>query len=161
MKRILIVILLSVGSWAQDAARKSLIKTDVGANAPRYQLFVNPEVRADTLLLDTTTGKVWRMTEITDASNHPKVWKYEDRMDNRDQEIAWWSSHSSQTGSVPTPATFTPSEPLPKPKIDEVDPATGKPKYATFGEYEDAKDVWNRQETIRELQALHPVAAKK
>jgi hypothetical protein len=41
-----------------------------------------------------------------------------------------------------------------KPKIDEVDPATDKPKYANFAEYEDAKDAWLRQETIREFQAL-------
>lgn len=37
------------------------------------------------------------------------------------------------------------------PKIDDVDPQTGKPKYANFAEYQDARDKWNRAETLREL----------
>lgn len=38
-----------------------------------------------------------------------------------------------------------------KPKIDDIDPKTQKPKYKTFAEYEDAKDAWLRKETIREF----------
>ena len=37
-----------------------------------------------------------------------------------------------------------------KPKLDDVD-AAGKPKFKNFAEYEDAKDAWLRQETIREF----------
>ena len=39
-----------------------------------------------------------------------------------------------------------------KPKIDDVDPKTGQPKFKTYGEYEDAKDEWLRKEAIREFQ---------
>ena len=39
----------------------------------------------------------------------------------------------------------------PKPKIDDVDPTTKQPKYKNYAEYEDAKDAWLRQETIREF----------
>lgn len=39
-----------------------------------------------------------------------------------------------------------------KPKIDDVDPKTGKPKYASYADYEDARDEWNRKEAVREFQ---------
>ena len=45
----------------------------------------------------------------------------------------------------------TESTAAPKPKIDNVDPQTNKPKYKTYGEYEDAKDAWLRQDTLREF----------
>lgn len=39
-----------------------------------------------------------------------------------------------------------------KPKIDDVDPKTGKPKYASYADYEDARDEWNRKEAVREFE---------
>ena len=57
-----------------------------------------------------------------------------------------------ETQQVSQPAT----EPKPKanarPKIDDLDPKTGKAKFANWQEYEDAKDEWNRKEAIREFQ---------
>ena len=41
---------------------------------------------------------------------------------------------------------------IPKPKIDDVDPKTGKAKYKNFGEYEDAKDAWLADEAVRKFQ---------
>ena len=38
-----------------------------------------------------------------------------------------------------------------KPKIDDIDPKTKQPKYKTYADYEDAKDTWLRQETLREF----------
>ena len=43
-----------------------------------------------------------------------------------------------------------------KPKIDDINPATGLPKFATFAEYEDAKDEWLIEEALRRFEALHP-----
>ena len=40
------------------------------------------------------------------------------------------------------------AEATPKPKIDDLD-AQGKPKFKTYGDYEDARDEWNRQELLR------------
>jgi hypothetical protein len=40
----------------------------------------------------------------------------------------------------------------PRPQIDDVDPKTGKAKYATYADYEAAKDDWLKQETLREFQ---------
>lgn len=54
---------------------------------------------------------------------------------------------SSQTTQA---ATETTGKAAPKPKIDDLDNA-GKPKFKTYAEYEDAKDAWLRQETIREF----------
>ena len=31
----------------------------------RYQIVINPTVRADTFLLDSETGRVWQMTQYT------------------------------------------------------------------------------------------------
>ena len=101
MKRVLIIILfLSAASWAQDAAKKPALKTDVSPGAPRFQLFVNPSVRQDTFLLDTATGKVWRMIQMADALGEPTVWRSEDRIDNLDEEVAWWKSHALKPEAV-------------------------------------------------------------
>ena len=37
----------------------------------------------------------------------------------------------------------------PKPKIDDVDEKTGEPKYATYADYDAAKDEWLREDAIR------------
>ncbi len=43
-----------------------------------------------------------------------------------------------------------------KPKIDDINPATGQPKFASYAEYEDAKDEWLIEEALRRFDALHP-----
>lgn len=48
-----------------------------------------------------------------------------------------------------------------KPKIDDVDPKTGKAKYATFAEYEDAKDAWLLDEGARKYQETNEKSAKE
>lgn len=40
----------------------------------------------------------------------------------------------------------------PRPQIDDVDEKTGKAKYATYADYETAKDEWLKKETLREFQ---------
>ena len=40
-----------------------------------------------------------------------------------------------------------------EPQIDEIDPATKKPKFATFNDYLKAHAKWNREEAIREIRA--------
>lgn len=55
---------------------------------------------------------------------------------------------SRETRQESQPAT----EESKRPQIDDVDPKTGKAKYATYAEYENARDEWNRKQTIREFQ---------
>ena len=43
-----------------------------------------------------------------------------------------------------------------KPRIDDIDAVTGKPRFATYAEYEDAKDEWLIEEAMRRFEALHP-----
>jgi hypothetical protein len=40
--------------------------------------------------------------------------------------------------------------------IDDINPATGQPKFASYAEYEDAKDEWLIEEALRRFDALHP-----
>jgi hypothetical protein len=55
----------------------------------RYQLVINPEVRADTFLLDTSTGQVWEKVRYTDMEGEPAVWESMPRLDNDDQMLSW------------------------------------------------------------------------
>jgi len=93
MKRFLMCFLFSATLFAQDAAKKLPIKTEVGPSAPRYQLFVNPNVRADTFLLDTVTGKIWLRTSFVNYAGEPDVWVAQDRVDDDYQMAAWSKSH--------------------------------------------------------------------
>ncbi|HEY1800083.1 MAG TPA: hypothetical protein VGG46_04035 [Terriglobales bacterium] len=49
----------------------------------------------------------------------------------------------------------------PKPKIDDVDAKTGKPKYSSYAEFDDAKDEWNRKEAVREFNETSAKTAKE
>jgi len=40
------------------------------------------------------------------------------------------------------------------PRVGDLDTVTGQPKFATFAEYEDAKDEWLIEEAVRRFQAL-------
>lgn len=92
MKPLLVALLLVGSCWAQEAPKKP-VKTDVSAGAPRYQIVINPNVRADTFLLDTVTGRIWIRRSYVDLMTEPEVWEPEDRVDN-DQELqAFFGRH--------------------------------------------------------------------
>lgn len=59
----------------------------------RYQLVVNPEVRADTFLLDTETGRMWRRVSYTNLIGEPSVWELFDRVDSYEELQAWGARH--------------------------------------------------------------------
>lgn len=60
----------------------------------RFQIIFNPSgVRADTFLLDTQTGKIWRPTKYTDLRGEPTVWVYEDRLDTLAQVQAFAAAY--------------------------------------------------------------------
>lgn len=98
MKRILFVIAILIATAsAQDRPKQAAaIRTDLSPAAPRYQLFVNPNVRADTFMLDTQTGKVWRLTEFTDLLGDPDVWIPVDRVDDTQELGVWLQIHVSK-----------------------------------------------------------------
>jgi hypothetical protein len=55
----------------------------------RYQIVFNPNVRADTFLLDTQTGRVWRPVAFTDLEGDPDVWKFMPRVDDIVELSRW------------------------------------------------------------------------
>ena len=60
-------------------------------------------------------------------------------------------SESAQESQPATETQAAAGKSAAKPKIDDIDPKTKLPKYKTYAEYEDAKDTWLRQETLREF----------
>jgi hypothetical protein len=63
----------------------------------RFQIVINPAVRADTFLLDTSTGQTWRPVTYTDLKGEPTVWKYEERVDDRYELEQWWDKYIEKT----------------------------------------------------------------
>jgi hypothetical protein len=45
------------------------------SGSQRFQIVFNPNVRADTFLVDTQKGKVWQMIKYTDIEDQPTVWQ--------------------------------------------------------------------------------------
>ena len=65
----------------------SLRARDVSAG--RYQIVMRDGVRADTFLLDTETGRVWKPVTITNVKGEPEIWRIADRVDTAADFDAW------------------------------------------------------------------------
>jgi len=88
-------------SWIVDQKVVTTGK-QVIVNAPpvgRYQIVFNPNVRADTFLLDTQTGKTWVQTQVSDAKDKPTIWLYRERVDNEQELLDWSKRQTSKDGS--------------------------------------------------------------
>lgn len=68
----------------------------------RFQIFFNPNVRADTFLLDTQTGKVWQLTQLTDVKGDPTVWNRMDRLDDDKQIFQFILQHGMKETEKPS-----------------------------------------------------------
>lgn len=84
---VIIVALLSAFCYPAVAQQNTL------SSSARYQIFFNPNIRADTFLVDTSTGKVWRLTTFMDVENEPTVWSVIDRIDDDKQLLNYLRSH--------------------------------------------------------------------
>lgn len=79
--------------------RMSSLGTAKAQNAPsnaadrpgRYVIFYNPNVRADTFLLDTQSGRLWRHTTISNVVSDPEIWLAEVRVDTDAERSKWLS----------------------------------------------------------------------
>ena len=49
----------------------------------RYQIVMSTVVRADAFLLDTTSGRTWQLTKVTDYVGDPLVWMEVDAIDSK------------------------------------------------------------------------------
>ena len=90
MKNYLFICLLIVAVVLVAAAQHQPIASQP---AGRFQIIINPNVRADTFLLDTQTGKIWRETEYPDLKDKPTAWEYEERLDTVVDLTAWYGAH--------------------------------------------------------------------
>ena len=68
-----VCVSLSTGALAQAGP--------VGGTG-RYVIVHSPHIQADTILLDTATGKTWQLTKFTDRESEPVAWVPLARTDN-------------------------------------------------------------------------------
>lgn len=142
MKRILIVVLLSAASWAQnggvipppDIAHMGGEIANAGNRAAAQA--------ADTALIRQQTQLLKQQTEAL---------KQQNALLKQQQEQA--AALAAQPAK-----TFIASAAIRKPKIDDIDAASGHPRFATYADYEDAKDEWLIEEAVRRFEALHPAS---
>ena len=96
------LLLCSFIAFAQSRPVRPAQSSSV-SEVGRYQIFFNPNVRADTFLVDTETGKIWRMQSVTDVVGEPSVWVFEDRLDSKADMKAWASQQTFKPTASPAP----------------------------------------------------------
>jgi hypothetical protein len=79
----------------------------------RYQIVFNPNMRADTFLLDTATGRVWQFVQISDLKTQPMVWMYRWRVDNDNEMAVMAMSYGKLESPSPTPPAPKPPTAIP------------------------------------------------
>lgn len=90
---LLLTFLAIVLVWPKTTETQALPKPNIQTSSPgRFQIFVNPNVRADTILLDTETGKTWVQTTISNVKGGPTVWFFREKIDDEKQFEAWSES---------------------------------------------------------------------
>jgi hypothetical protein len=62
------------------------------------------------------------------------------------------TAQARETTQVSPPAAESKSKAEPRPKIEDVDAKTGQPKYASYADYEIARDEWLQNESVRKFQ---------
>lgn len=80
-----IVVLVAVVGYVVLNARQTVTSSRIG----RFQIVMNPQVRADTFLVDTENGRIWQQVRYTDVKGEPLVWQYQERVDNAVELAAW------------------------------------------------------------------------
>jgi hypothetical protein len=76
-------------SHSSGGAANSAAASNATSLPGRYQIVFNPNVRADTFLLDTQTGKIWHFVQYTDVVGEPRVWEFMPRLDDQSQFMLW------------------------------------------------------------------------
>jgi hypothetical protein len=64
----------------------------------RYVIVHSPHVQRDTVLLDTTTGKTWQLTEDT-SRDSAVYWEPLARADNPAEVQSWFREHPKTSGN--------------------------------------------------------------
>lgn len=126
MKHLLIVMLLSAAGWAQNIPAPDI----VGATNQNINAMNQAQVQAAQAALLRQQAQLLK------------------------QQAAALKQQSAVKQQPSLVAAPVPSSMSRKPRIDDLDPLTKQPKFATFADYEDAKDEWLIEEAMRRFQAL-------
>jgi len=88
---ILAAVIFGAGAAAPNVVdgASNTVAQEVTAESGRFTIIFNPNIRADTYLLDTATGQVWSPVNYTDVVGEPTVWRYMDRIDDAEDFDAW------------------------------------------------------------------------
>jgi hypothetical protein len=110
-----IVCLLAGLAFATCAAAQEP-RSDLFSQQPgRYQIVINPQVRADTFLLDTATGRVWQLVKFTDIN--ATAWQIMKRLDSELDLVKLIGEQGIKTKEpepVSLPPIVTPIAPKPR-----------------------------------------------
>jgi hypothetical protein len=88
MKHILVAMIVLALSPAVALGQES--RSDLFSQQPgRYQIVINPSVRADTFLVDTATGRVWMRSTFVFLNGEPDAWNIMTRLDSVEDRIAF------------------------------------------------------------------------
>jgi hypothetical protein len=76
-----------MGQAAPTVVKQASLNT---SQVGRYQIVFNPNMRADTFLLDTETGQTWVQSEVTtDAVGKRTIWVFRERVDTWEAFSDW------------------------------------------------------------------------
>jgi hypothetical protein len=118
------VVLLAITATGTSALTQDS-RSDLFSQQPgRYQIVVNPQVRADTFLVDTATGRVWQRTTFPFLNGDPDAWNIMPRLDGVDDRIAFIERFGRK---------LEPAAP-PKPAISMVPTPAGPPLKLQYGD---------------------------
>jgi len=67
----------------------TLLARDLLPAVGQYQIVMRDGVRADTFLLDTHTGRVWKPFAFTALKGEPEVWILQQRLDSEEARTDW------------------------------------------------------------------------
>jgi hypothetical protein len=79
------VLVALVTMVAIVTAQQSAPARTSGPEIGRYQVFINPQIRADTFLLDTATGRIWTPGRYEAFVDEPRVWELQTKVDSETQ----------------------------------------------------------------------------
>lgn len=80
-----------------STAGKDVVLNVAAAPAPgRYQILYSPNARADTFMLDTSTGRVWQFVTYIDLDGDPHAWRLLSRIDGLQDLADFYAAHTAK-----------------------------------------------------------------
>lgn len=115
-------IALSILSYFAIKLNAQDSQDTISSNANgRYQIVINPHVRADTFLLDTLTGNIWVPTKLTDYLEEPILWLPQEIVGINARRVALLEYTPKTSNKSVAPAMPVPPEPAKGSIFDELD----------------------------------------